>query len=237
MSPPGPADAGGVAPRPEAPALTSVPAGASERPGGPPPPDAELLDRLEEALRAGEAVVLPTDTVYGVAALPTVPGATARLFALKDRRPDAPLAVLVADPAQARAVAGPLSPPAERLVEALWPGPLTLVLPRAEAARAWDLGGDPATIGVRCPDHALVRALAARVGPIATTSANRHGHPTPPTAAEAAAALTAPVAVVADGGPLPGAASTVVDVTGSEVAILRQGPIPAPHVHAVASSP
>ncbi|HYI61335.1 MAG TPA: L-threonylcarbamoyladenylate synthase [Acidimicrobiales bacterium] len=198
--------------------------------------DTELLDRLEGALRAGEPVVLPTDTVYGVAALPTVPGATDRLFALKDRRPGAPLAVLVADFAQAAAVAGPLPPPADRLARALWPGPLTLVLPRAEAVRAWALGGDNATIGVRCPDHRLVRALAARVGPIATTSANRHGQPTPATAAAAAAALTGPVAVVADGGTLAGAASTVVDATTPGLDVLREGPIPAARIRALASS-
>jgi tRNA threonylcarbamoyl adenosine modification protein (Sua5/YciO/YrdC/YwlC family) len=110
-------------------------------------------------------------------------------------------------------------------MEAHWPGPLTLVLRRGGAAATWDLGGDPATIGVRCPAHPLVRAVAAEVGPVATTSANRHGRPTPATAAEAAASLTAPVAVVVDGGALEGEASTVVDVTGDDWRVLRVGPV------------
>lgn len=198
--------------------------------------DADLVDRLAAALLAGDAVVLPTDTVYGLAALPTVPGATARLFALKDRRPDAALAVLVADPDAAIALAAPLAPPLRRVAARLWPGPLTLVLPRGPAAAGWDLGGDPSTIGVRCPDHVLVRAVTARVGPIATTSANRHGAPTPPTAAEAAAALTGPVAVVADGGRLDGTASTVVDATGPGWRVLREGPISLAAVDAAAES-
>jgi L-threonylcarbamoyladenylate synthase len=183
----------------------------------------ELVDRLVAALEAGEPVVMPTDTVYGLAALPSVPGATARLYALKDRRPDVPLAVLVAE---AEALAGLAAAVDERtaaLVAAHWPGPLTVVVRRHPDLAPWDLGGDPGTIGVRCPDHPLVQAVAARTGPIATTSANRHGRPTPATAAESAASLTGPVAVVADGGTLAGRASTVVDLTVEPRRILRQG--------------
>lgn len=187
--------------------------------------DPVLVDRLCSALLAGEPVVMPTDTVYGLAVLPGVPGGTARLFALKDRRPDSPLAVLVADADAARALSGPLGPEVDRIVERLWPGALTLVLPRAAPVAVWDLGGDPRTIGVRCPAHTLVRAVARRVGPVVTTSANRHGEPTPPTAAEAAATLTGPVAMVADGGALRGAASTVVDATGTSWTLLREGPV------------
>ncbi|HXH56352.1 L-threonylcarbamoyladenylate synthase [Iamia sp.] len=196
--------------------------------------DPGLVDRLCSALLAGEPVVMPTDTVYGLAILPGVPGATARLFALKDRRPDTPLAVLVADADAARTLSRPLGPEVDRIVERLWPGALTLVLPRAAPVAVWDLGADPRTIGVRCPDHALVRAVARRVGPVATTSANRHGEPTPSTAAEAAATLTGPVAMVADGGPLRGAASTVVDVTGPGWTLLREGPVDIAAVHAAA---
>lgn len=185
-----------------------------------------LVDEIVAALRAGEAVVLPTDTVYGVAALPAVAGATARLRTLKERGADAPFAVLVADRAQAAEVAE-LPPRATRLADAHWPGPLTLVLPRTAAASRWDLGGDPSTIGIRSPDHPLIQAVARAAGPIATTSANRHGRPTPPTAAEAASALTGEVALTVDGGRLPGTASTVVDLTGPEPRTLREGPISA----------
>lgn len=192
-----------------------------------PPDPTHLVDRLCAALEAGEPVVLATDTVYGVAALPSVAGATARLYALKDRRPDVPLAVLVGDPADLDALAAGPDPRRAALVAAHWPGPLTVVARRAGALVGWDLGGDPTTVGVRCPDHPVVRAVARRVGPIATTSANRHGQPTPVTAAEAAASLTAEVAVVADGGTLAGRASTVVDTTTEPWRVLREGELTA----------
>lgn len=182
------------------------------------------IEAAVRALLAGEAVVLPTETVYGVAALPTVPGATARLFALKGRPQDVPLAVLVDDVEQAERLAD-FPPTARRLAERHWPGPLTLVLPRRADATALVLGGDPETIGIRCPDHDLVRAIARRVGPIATTSANRHGQPTPRAAAEAAAALAGGVAVLLDGGRCGGVPSTVVDATGEVLRVLRVGTI------------
>lgn len=187
----------------------------------------KLVDRLVEALEAGEPVVMPTDTVYGVAALPSVPGATEKLYALKDRRPDVPLAVLCADVGMALGDAGPAVTDDVFDLTRHWPGPLTIVRRRFSGLADWDLGGDPTTIGVRVPDHPLVQAVADRTGPIATTSANRHGRPTPATAAEAAASLTGPVAVVADGGRLEGVASTVVDVTTDPWRILRQGALTA----------
>jgi tRNA threonylcarbamoyl adenosine modification protein (Sua5/YciO/YrdC/YwlC family) len=191
------------------------------------PLDEALAARLCDALRAGEPVVVPTDTVYGVAALPSVAGATSRLYALKDRRPDVPLAVLVGDPADLDGLAADPDDAVRALTEAHWPGPLTLVVRRRADLAGWDLGGDPATIGVRCPAHPLVRAVARRVGPLATTSANRHGEPTPVTADAAAASLTAPVAVLADGGTLDGRASTVLDVTERPWRVLREGELTA----------
>ena len=189
-------------------------------------PPAGAVATAAAALRAGEVVVLPTDTVYGVAALPTVPGATDRLFALKGRSADVPLAVLCAEAAQALALGDPAAvgegTDVARIAAALWPGPLTLVLPRRPGL-GYALGEPASTVGVRCPDHALVRALAAEVGPIATTSANRHGQPTPPTAAGVAEALGAGVAVVLDGGPCAGTPSTVVDATGPSWRLLRAG--------------
>jgi L-threonylcarbamoyladenylate synthase len=186
--------------------------------------DADALDRAASALRAGGAVVVPTDTVYGVAALPSVPGATDRLVRLKARDPVQPVAVLVADAEQARALVEPPSAQVARWMSTLWPGPLTLVLGRSRDAAGLALNGDPATIGLRCPDHPFLRALAGRVGPIATTSANRHGEPTPASAREAAASLTGPVALVVDGGPAVGRlASTVVDATVTPWRILREG--------------
>jgi L-threonylcarbamoyladenylate synthase len=173
--------------------------------------DPEALDVVVAALRAGEAVVLPTETVYGVAALP--PHADL-LRHLKGRPVSVPIAVLVADLLQAEVATGaPLPALAATLASAFWPGPLTLVLPTATGS----------SLGVRCPDHDFVRAVAAAAGPIATTSANRHGDPTPVTAAAAAESLLGDVAVVVDGGTLVGAPSTVVDATGTEPVILREG--------------
>jgi len=177
-----------------------------------------------EALRAGLVVLLPTDTVYGLAVDPTVPGATQRLFDLKGRGREIPIAVLVADAEQAWSVAAaPVPAAALALATRHWPGALTLVVPRSSAWPA-DLGDDEATVGLRCPDYDLVRTLCRQVGPLATTSANRHGMPTPATAHEAADALPG-IDLVIDGGRLPGTASTVLDCTVEPPAVLRQGAI------------
>ncbi|MBI2709339.1 MAG: threonylcarbamoyl-AMP synthase [Actinobacteria bacterium] len=175
------------------------------------------------ALRAGGCVVLPTDTVYGVAVRAERPGAAAVLAGLKGRPAEQALAVLVSDAEQALRWCAGVTPEVRRLVDRCWPGPLTLVVRRSPAAAHLDLGGDPATIGVRCPDSGVVQAIAREVGPLATTSANRHGAPTPSAAAQAAAALLGPVDVVVDGGPLHGEASTVVDCTRPAWRMLRQG--------------
>lgn len=183
--------------------------------------DPAALDLAADALAAGEAIVLPTDTVYGLAALPS---ATAPLYALKGRPESIPIAVLIESADQ---VVGMVEWPdaAARLADAFWPGPLTIVVRRR--------GADD-TLGLRCPDHPFVRALAGRVGPLATTSANRHGEPTPSTVTDVLAALHGSVVLAVDGGPCGGVASTVVDVTGPKVVIVRTGPISAEQVEAVA---
>jgi L-threonylcarbamoyladenylate synthase len=188
-----------------------------------------------DALRRGLVVALPTDTVYGIGALPDVPGATDRLFALKGRSADVPIAVLCADAEQALALADPseLGEDVLRIAERLWPGPLTLVLPRRPGL-GYRLGAPAETVGVRCPDHDLVRALATEVGPIATTSANRHGEPTPPTAPEVAALFGDGVAVVLDSGRCAAPASTVVDASGPAWRLLREGELPLAAVEAAA---
>ena len=177
------------------------------------------LDDAVTALRAGGAVVLPTDTVYGLAALPEHVDV---LYELKDRPASMPIAVLVADVEQAATLVR-VDDRVRRLADAFWPGPLTLVLLPVD-------GGD--TVGVRCPDHELVRALCRRVGPLPTTSANRHGAPTPTTAAQAAAALAGEPALVIDGGPCGDTASTVVDLTGDDAVVLREGALPSAAIDA-----
>ena len=186
-------------------------------------PDPVAVERAVVALREGRPVILPTDTVYGVAVPASVAGATQALVVLKGRASTQPFAVLVADLAQARSLAEPLSPLVEHLASTYWPGPLTLVVRRRRDLTGLQLGGNPSTIGVRCPDHPLVRDLAQRLGPIVTPSANRHGEPPPATAAAAAAALGGSVAEVLDGGVLDGQASAVVDCTVKPPKLLRGG--------------
>jgi L-threonylcarbamoyladenylate synthase len=177
-------------------------------------------------LRAGGVVALPTDTVYGIGVSLDTPGGIERLFHVKRRPPDKAIALLLADAAQAAEIAV-MNPAAAALAEACWPGGLTLVLRRrAEVVLPEALTGD-ATIGLRVPDHAAPRALARAVGPLPTTSANVSGLPEARDAAEIVALLGDAIELVLDGGPAHGGpASTVVDVTGEYVRVLRVGAIP-----------
>ena len=179
-------------------------------------------------LRAGGIVAVPTDTVYGIAADMALPDAIERLFAAKGRPPEKAVAVLLADAAQADQL-GVLSPAAIVLAERFWPGGLTLVLPvRPEARLPRVLAGGAPTIGVRVPDHPTPRALAAVLGPLPTTSANRSGNADARNAQEIAERLGESLALVLDGGPVRGGpASTVVDCTLEWPSILREGAIPA----------
>jgi L-threonylcarbamoyladenylate synthase len=178
-------------------------------------------------LRAGSIVAIPTDTVYGIAADLALPDAIERLFAAKRRPPEKAVAVLLAEAAQAWSLGVP-SDAARVLAEAFWPGGLTLVLAvRPEARLPRVLAGGTPTIGVRVPDHACPRALAAALGPLPTTSANLSGAPESRDAADVARTLGDGVALVIDGGPIRGGpASTVVDCTVDRPTILRQGAIP-----------
>ena len=174
------------------------------------------------ALRAGRPVVLPTETVYGVAAMADDRGAVDELFERKGRPAERLVAVLVADLADARLLAD-VDERFEALAGACWPGPLTIVAVRRPSS-GLHLGEGSATVGLRCPDHDLVRAVVAEVGPIATTSANRSGQPTPTSAIEAAAALGGDILAL-DGGMCAGTPSTVVDLTTTPARILRIGAV------------
>jgi L-threonylcarbamoyladenylate synthase len=189
--------------------------------GDPPPPDA--IAAAVEALKEGDILGVPTDTVYGLAADPWHTGAADRLFRVKGRPRSLELPVLVADAEQALTLVTGLPEAALRLMKNFWPGALTLVLPRRPEVNA-DLGDEDATIGVRCPAHPVPLALSRELGPIATTSANRHGEP-PITSAEALAEALNAVALVLDSGECAGVASTVVDATGESPRLLREGAI------------
>ncbi len=188
-----------------------------------------IINRAVTELEAGNAIVVPTDTVYGVAAHPKRPVGIERLFALKERDRAKPFAVLAADTTQAMQLfdLGSLDDGAQSAVNELvanaWPGALTLVGHRCATWMNVDLGGDPLTIGVRVPASPVVRAIAARVGPLVTTSANRSGETTPSSALQAARSLAGEVALVLDAGPGGSVPSTVLDITQVPFAIVRQG--------------
>lgn len=181
------------------------------------------LAQAARALRAGLVVGLPTDTVYGLAADPSRAGATDRLFFLKGRPDHVALPVLVADVAQARSLAY-LDPVSESLAARWWPGGLTLVLARRDGL-GLRLGGDDATIGLRCPAHPVPLGLARAVGPLATTSANRHGSAPLETAQALANSFGPGLAVIVDAGPCVAKPSTVVDCTAAEPRCLREGSV------------
>jgi L-threonylcarbamoyladenylate synthase len=179
-----------------------------------------------EVLRAGGVVGLPTDTVYGIAVDPGRAGGLELLFATKQRPPDRQIAVLCTDVAQAAAL-GEMTPTAEALAAAFWPGGLTLVLRVRKGAVPAAFGAEIETLGIRVPAHACPRAIAAALGPLPTTSANLSGQPEATDAEPIVAILGEAVGLVIDGGPSSGGpASTVVDCTGSELRILRSGAIP-----------
>ena len=185
-------------------------------------PDGRAL--AVDILRAGGIVALPTDTVYGIAVALDTPGGIERLFRVKERPPEKGIALLLANAAQAWEI-GVASAAAQRLADAFWPGPLTLVLERRPGVALPDaLTGGAETVGVRVPDHEAPRALAASLGPLPTTSANLSGEPDALEAAAVLAQLGGRVDLILDGGRTRGAvASTVVDCTKRPVAILREG--------------
>ncbi|MEX2418462.1 MAG: L-threonylcarbamoyladenylate synthase [Actinomycetota bacterium] len=185
----------------------------------------KAVDDAVAAALDGKLVVVPTDTVYGLGTRADDPGATRRIFQAKGRSRDADLPVFVGSIDVAREVAV-LEGLGERLAAAFWPGKLTIVVPRNEASRGWDLGGDGRTIGLRIPGHPLARAVTAPVGALAITSANRSGRPVCTTCDELEAAFGKDVEVyLCEARPLPGVASTVVDATTDDLTILREGSI------------
>ncbi|RMH72372.1 MAG: threonylcarbamoyl-AMP synthase [Actinomyces sp.] len=190
-----------------------------------------VVDEIAAVLAGGGLVVVPTDTVYGLVAAGDDAAAVARIFAAKRRPIEHRIAALVPDTSVAATLVV-LGEAGRRLADAFWPGALTLVGHRTPAA-APVVVGDEHTLGVRCPDHELVRALARRLGPLAATSANRSGTPTPLDASAAAAALEVAPDLVVDGGRLGATASTVVDLTGPVPRIRRDGALPAAEVRAV----
>ena len=190
-------------------------------------PDPEPgTDAATAALQRGELVVLPTDTVYGLAADAFSPVAVATLLEAKGRGRDMPVPVLVGAWSTLDGLADDVAPRTRELVQAFWPGGLTLVV-RAAPSLSWDLGETRGTVAVRMPLHPVTLAVLARTGPLAVSSANRSGLPAAPDAAEAARQLGTAVSVYLDGGPAEGGpASTILDLTGVRPRVLRAGAVP-----------
>jgi L-threonylcarbamoyladenylate synthase len=177
------------------------------------------------AVRSGRLVVIPTDTVYGIGCDAFDSGAVRALLEAKNRGPDMPVGVLVGSWTAIDGLVLSVPDDARKLVEAFWPGDLSIVLPHAPSL-AWDLGNTRGTVMLRMPLHPVAIELLRDVGPMAVSSANRSGHPPASTAVEARDQLGESVAVYLDGGPsgdpVP---SSIVDLTGGEPVLLREGAV------------
>lgn len=173
-----------------------------------------IIDDAVAALARGGVVVIPTDTVYGLAAKADSDEAVDRIYELKGRPREKALQLLVPRAGWLDRL-GHASDEARRLAEHFWPGPLTIVVP--------GIGGDP--VGLRVPDHPLALEVLEGVGAVAATSANHSGEDTPSDAASIRALFGDGVDVYIDGGTIDGAASTVVDMTGAEPVVLRRGAV------------
>jgi tRNA threonylcarbamoyl adenosine modification protein (Sua5/YciO/YrdC/YwlC family) len=194
--------------------------------------DSDLLTGMRlarAAIRRGELVVIPTDTVYGVAADAFSPQAVQRLLDAKGRTRQSPPPVLVPGVATLEALAAVVPAAVRKLVDAFWPGGLTIVLP-AQPSLAWDLGDTDGTVAVRMPDNRIALELLEETGPLAVSSANLTGKPAATTAQDALTMLGDSVDTYLDGGPSQSTASTIVDATalvapGGKVTVLREGAI------------
>ncbi|MFE2009770.1 L-threonylcarbamoyladenylate synthase [Streptomyces sp. NPDC059491] len=194
---------------------------------------ASAIEAAVTSLRQGRLVVLPTDTVYGVGADAFDPKAVARLLAAKGRGRHKPSPVLVGSKGALADLVTDLTPAAERLIDAYWPGGLTLVL-RHRPSLDWDLGETGGTVAVRMPDHPLALALLAAAGPLAVSSANLTEQPSPEDCDTAFGMLGDSVAVYLDGGRTAGpVSSSIVDLTGDAPVLVREGVLSAAELRTV----
>jgi len=198
--------------------------------------NAESLQTAFDILQRGGLVAFPTDTVYGVGALAFDGKAVESIYAAKDRPIEKAIPVLIADADDMEKIGIDIPDIAYQLAARFWPGPLTVVVPKKptlpESVSATE------TVGVRVPDHEVARALLRAAGPMAVTSANISGQPSPSTAQEVLAQLGGRIDLILDGGTTPGGVpSTLVDCTGEEIKILREGPISLEEIKLKLSSP
>ena len=186
------------------------------------------VEEAVAALRAGKPVVLPTDTVYGLCTTPYREDPVRRLYRLKQRPSGEPIALVASDVDMLLDCVPELRGRAGVIARALLPGPFTLVVPNPARRYRWLTGPEPEKIGVRVPELDWPAAqVLARVVAVAASSANLHGGPDPRRLDDVPEELRSQCAAVLDGGALPGVASTVLDVTGEEPRVLREGAVPA----------
>jgi L-threonylcarbamoyladenylate synthase len=187
-----------------------------------------VSDEAVAALKAGQPVILPTDTVYGLCADAYREAPVRRLYQLKQRPETMPTAMLAADLEAILDAVPELRGRAAVMARALLPGPYTLVLPNPGRRFRWLGGTRPNTIGIRVPELPTeCRAVLERVGVVAATSANVHGAADTARVEDVPEEIRAAVAAIVDTGPLPGTPSTVVDLTGAEPQVLREGAVAA----------
>ena len=183
------------------------------------------IEATVDAVRRGEVVVIPTDTVYGIGADAFDPSAVAAVLAAKGRGREMPPPVLIPDERTVDGLARGVPDWARQLMEALWPGPLTLVL-WAQPSLYWDLGDTAGTVALRIPDDEIALAVLRETGPLAVTSANRSGEPAATSVTAAAVQLGPSVELYLDGGErISREPSTIIDATGEHPVILRLGAI------------
>ncbi len=179
------------------------------------------------AIRAGRLAIVPTDTVYGLAASAYSEGPSRRLYRAKGREEIQPTALVVVDVDMLLECIPELRGRAALIARALLPRPLTLILPNPAQRFRWLSGARPETIGVRVPAlEGIAQGLLSRLGAIVATSANLPGGPDPGTIDEVPEQIRAAADAIVDAGPLPGKPSTVIDFTGSEPVVLREGAVP-----------
>ena len=183
----------------------------------------DALAAAVDAVRDGGLIVLPTDTVYGIGADAFTPDAVQALLEAKGRGRDTPPPVLIGDHAVLLALAVDVPDYVEDLTEELWPGPLTLIL-NAQPSHTWDLGETRGTVALRMPEDEVALELLRRTGPLAVSSANRHGKPAALSVLDAATQLGDAVSIYLDGGTARiGESSTILDTTVTPAEIVRQG--------------
>lgn len=198
---------------------------------------ASLVQKALKILQNGGLVAFPTDTVYGVGALAFDGAAVESIYTAKDRPVEKAIPILIADLDDlAKVTSLPIPPIAVRLATRFWPGPLTLVVPKAQSLP--EAVSTTETVGVRVPNHEVARLLLRAAGPMAVTSANISGAQSPVTAQEVYEQLSGRIALIIDGGRTPGGVpSTLVDCTAPELKILREGPITLEELLAALTSP